>query len=390
MNLVKLEQISDLLRSQVESGAIKGGSAYVLKNGRPIFRMNAGMADEARGIKWTNDTIVRLYSLTKPITAAAAMILLDRGKLDLLDKVSWYIPGFRNQTVLTENGREPVHTEVSIKDLLNMTSGLCYPDRSFPAGSVMQDLYDGICDEGAAGKPVDTMEYANRIGQQPLAFQPGERWLYGTSADVLGAVIECVSGEKFGDFLRKELFEPLGMKDTDFWCPEDKLDRFAENYEEKDGRLEPCMWQHLGLTYLCRKPPEFQSGGAGLCSTMDDYAAFAEMLLNEGVYNGRRILSRNAVRYMTSNQLSQQQFSSCDWEQCIGYGYGNLMRVATEEYMPGISIHPGEYGWDGWLGCFWANDPANGYTFLYFIQRCGGMGSRPIRLIKQIVYGSED
>lgn len=390
MNLVKLEQISDLLRSQAESGAIKGGSAYVLKNGRPLFRMNTGMADEARGIKWTNDTIVRLYSLTKPITAAAAMILLDRGKLDLLDKVSWYIPGFRNQTVLTENGREPVRTEVSIKDLLNMTSGLCYPDRSFPAGSVMQDLYDGICDEVAAGKPVDTMEYANRIGQQPLAFQPGEKWLYGTSADVLGAVIECVSGEKFGDFLRKELFEPLGMKDTDFWCPEDKLYRFAENYEEKDGRLEPCMWQHLGLTYLCRKPPEFQSGGAGLCSTMDDYAAFAEMLLNEGVFNGRRILSRNAVRYMTSNQLSQQQFSSCDWEQCIGYGYGNLMRVATEENRPGISIHPGEYGWDGWLGCFWANDPANGYTFLYFIQRCGGMGSRPIRLIKQIVYGSED
>ena len=390
MNLIKLEQISELLRSQVDSGAIKGGSVYVLRHGRPIFRMNAGMADEARGISWTNDTIVRLYSMTKPITSAAAMILLDRGKLDLSDKVSWFIPGFKNQTVMNDDGStEPVKEEVCIRDLLNMTSGLCYPDRGFASGSVMQDLFDRIAEETAAGKPTDTLGYANLIGQQPLAFQPGDRWMYGTSADVLGAVIEVVSGKKFGDFLRQELFEPLGMKDTDFWVPEDKLDRFAENYEEKDGRLVPCLWQHLGLTYLCRKPPEFQSGGAGLCSTMDDYAAFAEMLLNEGVYNGRRILSRNAVQFMTSNQLSAHQQRTFNWEQYRGRGYGNLMQTATESSAD-ISVHTGEYGWDGWLGCFFANDPRDGYTFLYFIQRCGGLGGRPLRLIKQIVYGAED
>lgn len=389
MNLVKLEQISDMLRSQTESGAIKGGSAYVLKHGRPIYRMNVGMADEARGIKWTNDTIVRLYSLTKPITSAAAMILLDRGQLDLFDKVSCFIPEFKGQTVLTESGSEPVREEVCIKDLLDMTSGLCYPDRSFPAGSVMQDLYDRICEEVAQGKPTDTMGYAQLIGQQPLAFQPGDRWMYGTSADVLGAVIEAVSGKRFGDFLKDDLFEPLGMKDTDFWVPEDKLCRFAENYEEKDGKLVPCMWQHLGLTYLCRKPPEFQSGGAGLCSTMDDYAAFAEMLMNGGVYNGRRILSRNAVKYMTSGQLSQHQLRTFNWAQHIGCNYGSLMHVANESGA-GISTHAGEYGWDGWLGCFWANDPTDGYTFLYFIQRCGGLGARPLRMIKQIVYGAED
>lgn len=390
MNLVKLEQISDMLRSQVESGQVKGCSAYVLKHGRPIYRANAGMADEARGIEWKNDTIVRLYSMTKPITAAAAMILLDRGQLDLSDKVSWFIPGFKNQTVMNDDGStEPVQNEVCVKDLLDMTSGLCYPDRSFAAGSVMQDLYDKIADEAAKGKPTDTLGYANLIGQQPLAFQPGDRWMYGTSADVLGAVIEVVSGKKFGDFLREELFEPLGMKDTDFWVPEEKLCRFAENYEEKDGRLVPCMWQHLGLTYLCRKPPEFQSGGAGLCSTMDDYAAFAEMLLNEGVYNGRRVLSRNAVKYLTSNQLTPEQLRTFDWDQHKGCGYGNLMHIAPESGA-GISTHPGEYGWDGWLGCFFANDPRDGYTFLYFIQRCGGLGGRPFRMIKQIVYGAED
>lgn len=390
MDIVKLERISDMLRSQVESGAAVGCSAYVLRHGRPIYRANAGMADAARGIKWTNDTIVRLYSMTKPVTAAAAMILLDRGQLDLFDKVSWYIPGFRNQTVLNENGREPVRNEVCIKDLLDMTSGLAYPDRSYPAGAVMQDLYDKICEEIAAGHPTDTMGYANRIGQQPLAFQPGEKWMYGSSADVLGAVIEAVSGKKFGDFLRNELFEPLGMVDTDFWVPEEKLGRFAENYEERDGKLVPCLWQHLGLTYLCRKPPEFQSGGAGLCSTMDDYAAFAEMLLNEGVYNGRRILSRNAVRYMTMNQLTEKQLEPLNWEQHVGCGYGNLMHVATDERKAGIATREGEYSWDGWLGCYWANDPKNGYTFMYFVQRCGGLGGRPLRMIKQIVYGAED
>lgn len=391
MNLVKLERITDMLRSQVESGQVKGCSAYVLKNGRSIYRANVGMADEARGIKWSNDTIVRLYSMTKPITAAAAMILIDRGELDVFDKVSWYIPGFKNQTVLNDDGTtEPVSREVCIKDLLDMTSGLCYPDRSFAAGNVMQDLFDKIAAEVAEGKPTDTMGYANLIGQQPLAFQPGDHWMYGTSADVLGAVIEKASGKKLGDFLREELFEPLGMKDTDFWVPEEKLNRFAENYVEEDGKLVPCLWQHLGLTYLCRKPPEFQSGGAGLCSTMDDYAAFAYMLLNEGVYNGRRILSRNAVRYMTSNQLSSEQLKTLNWDQYIGSGYGNLMHIAPDNCDSGPSVHPGEYGWDGWLGCFFANDPHGGYTFLYFIQRCGGLGGHPLRMIKQIVYGAED
>jgi len=392
MNLVKLERISDMLRSQVDSGAAAGCGAYVLKHGRPIYRGCAGMADIARNIKWADDTIVRLYSLTKPITAAAAMILLDRGQLDLYDKVCWYIPGFKNQTVLENGERVPVKEEVCIKDLLDMTSGLCYPDRSYPAGSVMQALYDKIDAEVKGGKPTDTMTYANLIGQQPLAFQPGDRWMYGTSADVLGAVIEavCPKGMKFGDFLKEELFEPLGMVDTDFYVPEEKLCRFAENYEEKDGKLVPCLWQHLGLTYLCRKPPEFQSGGAGLCSTMDDYAAFAEMLLNGGMYNGRRILSENAVRYMTSNQLSAHQLRSFNWAQDIGCGYGNLMHVAFDNCSAGISAHAGEYGWDGWLGCFWANDPKDGYTFIYFVQRCGGLGPRPLRMIKQIVYGAED
>jgi CubicO group peptidase (beta-lactamase class C family) len=390
MNLVQLESITAILQSQVDGGTVKGASAYVLKNGRPIYRANVGMADEARGIKWTNDTIVRLYSMTKPITAAAMMILLDRGALDIHDKVSWYLPGFANQQALTENGYEPVKNEVSIKNLMDMTSGCCYPDGGFPAGDEMCKLYDKMAQDVKDGKPWDTVTLANEIGKQPLAFQPGEKWMYGTSADIIGAVIEVITKKKFGDFLKEELFEPLGMRDTDFWCPPEKLDRFAENYVEENGKLVPCEWQHLGLTYLCRKKPEFESGGAGLCSTADDYAAFAEMLLNKGVYNGRRILSENAVDYLTTPQLTPEQMKSYDWDSNVGFNYGNLMRIADNRAAGGLSVQPGEYGWDGWLGCYFSNDPLNGYTFLYFIQRCGGLGSRPIRLIKQIVYGAEN
>ncbi len=390
MNLVKLENITKMLKSQVANGEVKGASAYVLRGGHPIYRANVGMADEARGIKWENDTIVRLYSATKNITAAAVMILFDRGMLDINDSVSWYLEGFKNQSVLTENGSEPLKKEVTIKNLLDMTSGCCYPDTSFAAGAEMQKLYDRMAKDVEAGKPWDTVTLANEIGKQPLAFQPGERWLYGTGADVLGAIVEVVSGKKFSDFLHMELFEPLGMRDTDFWCPPEKLNRLAENYEFKNGELVPCGWQHLGLTYLCRKKPEFESGGAGLLSTMDDMAAFGSMLLSKGVYNGRRILSENAVRYMTSPQLSDRQLFSFDWEDKRGYNYGNLMHIATDLSQTGPSVHLGEYGWGGWLGCEFVNDPEGGYTFLYFIQRCGGLGARPIRIIKQIVYGAED
>ena len=144
MNAAKLERITELLNGQVKDGAAVGCSALVLKNGKPIFRANAGMADSARGIKWEDDTIVRLYSMTKPITSAAAMILLDRGAMDIHDKAEWFLEGFKNQQVLTENGREPVNRAVEIKDLLDMTSGLCYPDRGFPAGDSMSDLLWGI------------------------------------------------------------------------------------------------------------------------------------------------------------------------------------------------------------------------------------------------------
>lgn len=193
--------------------------------------------------------------MTKPITSVAVMILLEKGKIALTDAVSTYIPGFKDQKVLTEDGYVPAYREVTIQDLLNMTAGVNYPDASFPAGKEMQDMIDKFYKDTEEGRPVSTYELANLIGKQPLRFQPGENWNYSFCADVLGAIIEDVSSKRYSDYLKDEIFNPLGMHDTDFYVPESKQGRFMQNYEymPETQTMEPCQWQHLGLSYMHKK-----------------------------------------------------------------------------------------------------------------------------------------
>ena len=207
-----------------------------------------------------------------------------------------------------------------------------------------------------------TVEFCNRLGKQPLAFQPGTGWRYSTCADILGAVVEAVSGKRFGQFLKEELFEPLGMKDTDFWVPEEKRDRLVTCYRRIPGGLKEHRDLHLAVGRYDRAPA-FESGGAGLVSTLDDYAAFAGMLMNNGTYKGKRILSPAAVRFMTAPRLSPEVRRYL-WDALCGYNYGCLVRVCDRPGSSGIFNEEGEYGWDGWLGTYFANLPASGVTFL--------------------------
>ena len=260
------------------------------------------------------------------------MILMEKGLLSLSDEAGMYIPSFKNQMVLTENGYVPAEREITIQDLLNMTAGVNYPDASFPAGREMQDMIDKYYKDVEEGHPVSTYELANLIGKQPLKFQPGDRWNYSFCADVLGAIVEVISGKCYSDFLKEEIFNPLGMEDTDFYVPEEKQDRLMQNYQymPETQTMEPCTWQHLGLVYMHKKQPAFESGGAGLVSTIDDYSKFVKMLLGKGTYNGIRILGSTTVEFMVQNNLSESQLRSYDWEALKGYGYGNLMRVMTD------------------------------------------------------------
>lgn len=385
-------RLDEMMLSQVDSGMIPGGHLRIIKDGIRLYDKCFGMADKARGVSVSDNTIYRLYSMTKPVTAVAAMILYDRGLIDLNDSVCWYLEGFSNQMVETKDGIVPANREVKIIDLLTMTAGLMYPDRNInPSGDKMADLFDEYYRRAFSGNGTySTVEMCNEMGKIPLFAQPGTCWNYSVCADVLGAVVEVVSKKRYGDFLKSEIFTPLRMTDTDFFVPEDKRDRFAEIYiRGEDGKLAPCDWQHLGLVYKYTKRPEFEIGGAGLVSTVNDYEKFAQMLLNGGEYNGVRIISRKAAQLITHNIITEQQMQTYNWDSCIGYGYGGLMRTLLHPEITTVGCK-GEYGWDGWTGNYFCNDPENDLTFMYFIQVCGGNGIRPIRTLKQAMYSALD
>lgn len=389
MDMEKLRKLESLACEMVETGFISGVNCMVLQHGNEICYYEAGYRDIAGQKKMTRDTIFRLYSMSKPVTAAAAMILLEEGKIDLLDPVSKFLPGFREQYVI-ENGQSiPVTRPVTIQNLLNMTSGLVYPGEGNPAEIRNTPLMDEIIARLDSESPLGTVEIANRIGKLPLAFMPGTRWQYGLSADVLGAVIEVVSGMPYGDFLQSRIFEPLGMHDTAFYVPEEKQERLAKVYRETEQGLMEEHYSHLGIRNTMNRKPAFESGGAGLASTIDDYARFTQMLLGKGEYQGTRILSPETVRFMTTAHVTALQQPGVDlWESLAGYSYGNLMRILTKpEHAVGLASL-GEYGWDGWLGTYMMNDPAHDLTFLMMHQKAD-TGTTPYsRRMRNLVFAA--
>lgn len=370
MKTQKLERLGELATEMVETGYVAGVNCMVLQHGRELAYYEAGYRDVAGSKKMTRDTIFRLYSMTKPVTSAAAMILLEEGKIDLLDPVSKFLPGFQDQYVIENGVKIPVTKPATIQNLLNMTSGLVYPGEGNPAEIRNTPLMEEIIAKLSTPEALKTVDIANRIGELPLAFMPGTTWQYGLSADVLGAVIEVVSGMSYGEFLKKRIFEPLGMQDTAFYVPAARQDRLAKVYRETEDGLVEEHFSHLGIQNTMEREPAFESGGAGLTSTIDDYARFTQMLLQKGEYQGRRILSPETVRFMTTAHVSAQQQRGVEtWESLAGYTYGNLMRIMTLPESAGGLGSLGEYGWDGWLGTYMMNDPAHDLTFLMMYQR---------------------
>lgn len=389
MQYKNLNSLKSLMQKEIDGGYINGSAIRIIQNGEIIYQDELGYADKENEIPVKRDTIYRMYSMSKPVTAVAAMILYERGLLDLFAPVSDFLEGFKNQKVWTKDGLVEVEREVTVQDLLNMTSGVVYPDTSFEAGRLMQNLYDEIDKECREGQPVSTMNFCNRIGRQPLEFQPGKRWRYGASADVLGAVIEVVSGKKLSCFLQDEIFTPLGMEDTGFFVPEDKWHRFARIYEyiPEHKQLEPCTWSHLGIGDL-KTSPAFESGGAGLVSTMEDYSRFAMMLENGGTYRNERILGVKTVNYMTQPQINDKQSVSFDWDSMQGYSYGNYMRVLVDPAKAASNGSIGEFGWDGWTGNYFMVDPKEKLVMLYMIQKCYGGRLSTLREMRSILYGA--
>lgn len=377
------------IEKEIASGAINGAAIRVLHKNEIIYDECQGFADKEKGLLISKNTIYKLFSMTKPITAVATMILYERGVLDLLSPVSRYLEGFRNQKVWTEHGLVDTVREVTIQDLLNMTSGVVYPDEGFEAGRIMGDLYAEVDELCRQGKPLSTIEFCNRVGSMPLEFQPGERWRYGASADILGAVMEVITGQSLGSFLKQEIFEPLGMVDTDFYVPKEKQGRFAAvyNYDTVTKKLEVFRDRFLQIDD-CLEHPSFESAGAGLVSTVEDYSKFAKMLINGGTYQGKRILGQKTVKYLGTPQLTKEQAVTYNWDTQYGYSYGNLMRSLVDPVRATSNGSIGGFGWDGWTGNYFFVDPKEELVMIYMIQRCAGGNPSLIRRLRQIVYSA--
>ena len=357
------EKLTECLERAVDNREAAGMSVLVYQHGKELAYAHAGHANIAENRPIARDSIFRLYSQSKPITAAAAMILLERGILDEQDGADRYLPGFRNPQIINADGSvTPALRAPWVGELLAMTGGLCYPDVD-PAGQAAARVFEEDQELIRAGGGMSTLEFCSRLGEQPLAFEPGTHWRYSTCADILGAVIEAASGMRFGEFLKREIFDPLGMEDTGFWVPEEKRDRLVTAYARTKDGLEEYHGLHLAVGAYDR-PPAFESGGAGLVSTLDDYMAFAQMLMNGGEYGGRRILSEAAVRHMTGGQLTPELQRDM-WDSLSGYNYGHLLRVCDHPSRLPIFGEKHEYGWDGWLGTYFINLPESEISFIF-------------------------
>lgn len=377
------DQITDILAAAVENQECAGISVLVRRYGEEVLYTQAGMADMAEGRLIQRDSIFRLYSQTKPITAVAVMLLVERGLIDLMDGVDKFLPGFRNPRIVDREGNITKAPRAPwIMDPLGMTAGLSYPGDD-PAGQYAAKVFEEAHAAINAGSGIPTVEFMNRLGEQPLAFAPGTHWRYSTCADVLGAVVEVVSGKRFGEFLRDELFIPLNMVDTAFFVPEEKMDRFVTCYERGPEGLTPWLGMNLACGVYDRDPA-FESGGAGLVSTLEDYSHFADMMMNKGVWQGKRFLSPGSVEFLTTPQLNDTCRRDM-WDSLNGFSYGKMCRVCVEpEQYAGLALK-GEYGWDGWLGSYYANFPNEGMTILSMQNTTNAGTSTVVRKVRNAI-----
>lgn len=360
------------LRKHVESGLLPGLVALIDHRGHEHVEAIGTMAFDS-GEPVRRDTIFRLASMTKPVTAVGAMVLVEECKLRLEDPVDEWLPELKDRKVLRKiegalDDTEPATRSITVWDLLSLRSG--YGEVSFisPVCPLQKAMSEARLTLAEWPFTVTPDEFMRRLGSLPLAHQPGERWLYHTSCEVLGVLIARVTGKSLAAFLHESIFDPLGMRDTGFYVPRTKLDRLPPCYgrDYSTGRI---VVLHEGRGGFFARSPNFESGGGGLVSTVDDMLVFGRMMLNNGVYGGQRILSRPSIELMTMDHITREQkaespFFQNFWNDC-GWGFG--MGVVTARNS--VAGKPGRFGWDGAFGTSWHVDPQENLVGVFMTQR---------------------
>ena len=364
----RLKRLNVAMDEWVKKGYMNGGAALIIRNGKIAYYKASGYDDLDTKSTLQKDGIFRIASQTKAITSVAIMMLFDEGKLLLSDPVSQYIPSFKKQSVLVTLNPDTTYTtvpakrEVTIKDLLTHTSGLGYAQiGSKEANSIYEKskLTAGI---GVSNETLLTA--MTRLGTLPLMHQPGEKWTYGLNNDLLGSLVELISGVSLDEFFRTRIFEPLGMKDTYFTIPQAKASRLVNLYTEKsDGTLVKAGTNMLNGPVTANYPlvkTSYYSGGAGLSSTLYDYAIFLQMLLNNGEYNGKRLLGRNTVRMMTTNQIGDLSLG----DDKFGLGF----QIVSEKGSSRTPAQAGTFSWGGAFATSYWVDPKEKMVLLFYRQ----------------------
>ena len=363
-----LQRIDQLLREVTADGRVPGDIAFIAREGKIVYRKAFGYTDAASKTPLSPDAIVRIASQTKAITSIGAMLLYDEGKFQLDDPISKYLPTFRNSKVLASfNPADssyttvPARSEVTIRQLFTHTSGIGYPVIGSPEARA---IYAKAHIPSGIGSPEGTLAPTiDALGALPLLHQPGERFTYGLSIDVLGRLIEVLSKQPLDQFLRTRLFEPLGMRDTYFYLPAAKQARLMPLATEYQGRTVPMPTS--GMMSLRpdypNRPGTYFSGGAGLSSTIDDYAAFLQMMLNGGTYNGHRLLKPETVQLITQNQMG-------DVNQGLNkFGLG--FSIVTPAAAAQTGQTAGSYEWGGIFGTDYWVDPTEKLVVLLYTQK---------------------
>ena len=374
MSRERLARIQPAIQGQMDAGRLSGAVAMIARRGKVVYFEAFGSADKEAGKPMAKDTIFRIYSMSKAVTATAVMTLYEEGKFSLNDPISRYLPEFAQMKVAIEKtdpltGKKTAYTvpaehPITIRDLLRHTTGLSY---SGPVDENGEMVFRKIGINGAAREGLTLAEMSKRIASAPLMDQPGTIFRYGVNMDVLGRLVEVVSGKPLDEYYAERIFRPLGMVDTGFYVPEEKWNRLAAMYDFKpEGAIPRTQGDEQTEGY--KKKPTVFMGGAGLVSTATDYMRFVQMLLNRGELEGVRILAPKTVDLMSTDHLNGLPRAGLLPE---GYGMGLTLAVNLGPGKTGAIGSEGEYNWAGAAGtAFWI-DPKEQMTGVFMIQRMG-------------------
>ncbi|MCL2043771.1 MAG: beta-lactamase family protein [Treponema sp.] len=389
----RLKNIDDYLQRIVDQGKTAGAAGMIIRRDVQAYCASFGMKDLKKKTPLKNDAIYQIWSMTKTFTVTAAMTLYEKGLFRLHQPIADFLPAYKNMQVAETDERGftrlvPAKRPVTFEHLFTMTSGIPYPGGDSFSGRKMDEIHKKSMRAAAKGKPWNTAKMIDEAAKTPLCFHPGDQWLYGFSHDILGRLIEVLSGKTLGQYFAETIFKPLGMKDTAFYVPREKQIRLVTPY--RLGSKGLVDQKELHRDFSSTKPPVFESGGGGLCSTMADCARFAQMLLNNGKLGNERILSRKTIELIRTNHCDPGILAPSFFSHMSGYGYGLGVRTMMDTAKAGLNGSAGEWAWDGYLGTYYLVDPAEEMTALFFIQLVSDINSDLQRGFVQTVYGAID